>query len=360
MLEKLMLAQAQECFYEKVVLDQKPPSLCAKIARQVSLYYEEAHASLTLPPLNQYIDRGWVSHIMLKASQFHGEACYRIAIDLHEKENIGEEIARLKVGAASLANAKKAAKGVVASLLDAVSKLETSINANLERATRENDRVYLMKIPSVTTLGPLPSASLVKPTNMAEALDASKEKMFTRLVPDTSMKALSRYTELLDEIIRTQVEKLQQESEIARVKLKEMHLPESLHALEGCDPIPEHLRSEIESIQLDGGLKGLDASTMQLQDLRRVNEELLVQTEEILQRESQEDAKLRSQFGSRWKRQPSSSLTKGFQERLSSFAVKLKQAADVDGRIARMIQDNRAFLSILDVKPVSIYIVMNE
>lgn len=35
MLEKLMLAQAQECFFEKAIADGKPPALCAKIAKQV-------------------------------------------------------------------------------------------------------------------------------------------------------------------------------------------------------------------------------------------------------------------------------------------------------------------------------------
>lgn len=35
MLERLMLAQAQECFFEKVIADEKPPGICSKVARQV-------------------------------------------------------------------------------------------------------------------------------------------------------------------------------------------------------------------------------------------------------------------------------------------------------------------------------------
>lgn len=38
MLERLMLAQAQECFFEKVIADGKPPGLCSKVARQVSTW----------------------------------------------------------------------------------------------------------------------------------------------------------------------------------------------------------------------------------------------------------------------------------------------------------------------------------
>eukprot|EP00250_Pteridium_aquilinum_P010073 c19135_g1_i1 orf=271-2889(+) len=352
MLERLMLAQAQECFFEKVIADKKPPALCSKVARQVGLFYEETYAALLFPPLSQHFDKAWVAHVQLKAVQFHGEACYRISLDLHEKENIAEEIARLKLAASALANAKKSSKGVVAPLLDAVSKLEVTINSNLERATKENDRVYLMRVPSEASLGPLPAASLVKSTNLADILDASKEKMFTRLVPDSSAKALSRYTEQLDDIVRTQVERLQQESEITRVKLKEMDLPDSLHALEGSTLLPKQLRNDVESIQLDGGLSGLKASMEQLQDLRRVNEELLVQTEGLLQKESEEDAQFRSQFGNRWKRPPSNMVTKEFQDHLSSFAVKLKQASDMDARIDRCIKDNWESMAILDTKPI--------
>lgn len=352
MLERLMLAQAQECFFEKVISDKKPAALCSKVARQVCLYYEETHAALSLPPLSQHFDKAWVAHVNLKAAQFYGEACYRAALDLHEKENIAEEIARLKSAASTLANAKKVSKGVVAPFIDAISKLETIINSTLERAIKENDRVYLMRVPPEASLGPLPGASLVKPTNLSDTLDASKEKMFTALVPDSSAKALSKYTEMLDDVVRTQVEKLQQESEITRVKLNQMGLPESLHALEGSNSLPEQLRNDVESIQLDGGLSGLIAAMGQLQDLKRVNEELLVQTEDLLQKESEEDGRFRSQFGNRWKRQPSNMVTKGFKERLSGFAVKMKQASDMDARIDRTIKDNWEFLAILDTKPI--------
>ncbi|KAI5055520.1 hypothetical protein GOP47_0029041 [Adiantum capillus-veneris] len=353
MLERLMLAQAQECFFEKAISDGKPSLLCGKLARQVSLYYEEALAALVLHPLNQHFDRAWVAHVQLKAAQFHGEACYRIALEFHEKEDIAEEIARLSVASTLLANAKKTAgRGVVQPLLDAVSKLEANVNHNLEQAKKENDRVYLMRVPPATSLAPLPAASLVKPFNLSDVLDASKERMFAGLVPDSSAKALSRYTEMVDDIIRTQSEKLQQESEITRVRLKEMELPESLHALEGSIALPEQLRGDVEAVQIDGGPSGLEAEMRQLQDLRRVNQEMLAQCEEILQKEAREDAQYRAQYGTSWTRPQSSTLTKSLQDRSNNFHAKLKQAAEVDARIERMLQDNWVMLSILSAKPI--------
>ncbi|KAF5751868.1 ALG-2 interacting protein X [Tripterygium wilfordii] len=352
MLERLMLAQAQECVFENTVAKGSTPGVRAKISRQVGLYYEEALAALSVTPLKEHFDKAWISHVQLKAVLLYAEACYSYSLELHEKEEIAEEIARLRSGVSALAEAKKSSKGAAAQLLDAVSKLEVNLNRNLERAVKENDRVYLMRVPSPSSLPPLPAFSMVKPMAMNEVLDASKEKMFGSLVPDSSAKALSRYTEMVDDTIRTQAEKLQQGSELTRVRLKEMDLPDSILALEGSSLLPADLKEDVEAVQISGGPAGLESELQQLRDLRRVNQELLVQTEELLQKEAAEDAQFRSQFGTRWTRPQSSTLTKNLQDRLNRFAANLKQAADSDARIERSVRDHSALMSILDRRPI--------
>ncbi|KAJ4825181.1 bck1-like resistance to osmotic shock [Turnera subulata] len=352
MLERLMLAQAQECVFENTIAKGSTPGVCAKISRQVGLYYEEAFAALNVAPLRDHFDKPWIAHVQLKAALFYAEACYRYGLELHEKEEIAEEIARLRSGVSGLADAKKNSKGAAAQLLDAISKLEANINRNLERAVKENDRVYLMRVPPPSSLPPLPAFSMVKPMPMNEVLDASKEKMFSSLVPDSSAKALSKYTEMVDDIIRTQAEKLQQGSELTRVRLKEMDLPDSILALEGNSTLPTDLKEDVEAVQISGGPAGLEGELQQLKDLRRVNHELLVQTEELLQKEASEDAQFRSQFGTRWTRPQSSTLTKNLQDRLIRFAGNLKQAADSDARIERSVRDHFQLMSILDRRPI--------
>ncbi|XP_021727113.1 vacuolar-sorting protein BRO1-like [Chenopodium quinoa] len=352
MLERLMLAQAQECVFETSIAKGSTPGACSKISRQVGIYYEEALAALSVPPLSYHFDKTWIAHVQLKASLFFAEACYRYSLELHEKEEIAEEIARLKSGISALSDVKRSTKGAPAQLLDAVSKLEASLNRNLERAMKENDRVYLQRVPQASSLAPLPAFSLVKAMPLDEIVDASKEKMFLSLVPDSSTKALSKYTEMVDDVIRTQAEKLQQGSELARVRLKEMDLPESLLALEGNVSLPENLREDVEAVQISGGPAGLDGELQQLRDLRRVNHELLVQTEELLQKEAQEDSQFRSQFGTRWTRPQSSTLTKNLLDRLNRFAANLKQAGESDARIERSVKDHSALMSILDRQPI--------
>uniref|UniRef100_A0A7N0V9M5 BRO1 domain-containing protein n=1 Tax=Kalanchoe fedtschenkoi TaxID=63787 RepID=A0A7N0V9M5_KALFE len=352
MLERLMLAQAQECVFENTIAKGSTPGVCAKISRQVGIFYEEALAALNVAPLSQHFEKGWISHVQLKAAQFYAEACYRYGLELHDKEEIAEEIARLKSGISALTEVKKSSKGAAAQLLDAIAKLEGNMTRNLDRAVKENDRVYLMRVPSPGSLPPLPAFSLVKPMPMNDVLDASKERLFASLVPDNSAKALSRYTEMVDEVIRTQAEKLQQASELTRVRLREMDLPDSILALEGHNSLPQDLKEDIEAVQISGGPAGLEAELQQLRDLRRVNQEMLVQTEELLQKESREDGQFRGQFGTRWTRPQSSTLTKNLQDRLNRFAANLKQAADSDERIERSVKDHYALMSILDRHPI--------
>lgn len=128
MLERLMLAQAQECVFENTIAKGSTPGVCAKISRQVGVYYEEAFAALNVAPLNQHFDKGWISHVQLKAALFYAEACYRYGLELHEKEEVAEEIARLRSGVSTLTEAKKSTKGAPAQLLDAINKLEANIN----------------------------------------------------------------------------------------------------------------------------------------------------------------------------------------------------------------------------------------
>lgn len=53
----LMLAQAQECFYEKAVKDNMKASIIAKLAAQVADYYEFTLTSSNSPTLSSVIPK---------------------------------------------------------------------------------------------------------------------------------------------------------------------------------------------------------------------------------------------------------------------------------------------------------------
>ena len=69
-----------------------------------------------------------------------------------------------------------------------------------------------------------PSRRSVLPTQ----LDASQEDIFREVIPDGSAKALSRYTDIVDALIREQNDRLAGASDDARLRLRERDLPDCL------------------------------------------------------------------------------------------------------------------------------------
>ncbi len=65
-------------------------------------------------------------------------------------------------------------------------------------------------------------------STLPSQLDASGEQMFREVIPDGSARALSRYTDMVDALIRDQNDRLAAASDDARVRLRERDLPDCL------------------------------------------------------------------------------------------------------------------------------------
>ncbi len=75
-----------------------------------------------------------------------------------------------------------------------------------------------------------------------EGLDASSEDLFREVIPDGSAKALSRYTDAVDALIREQNDSLAGATDDARVRLREWDLPECLQARRTFWLVWHHMR----------------------------------------------------------------------------------------------------------------------
>jgi programmed cell death 6-interacting protein len=180
-LEVMMLAQALECYFELAVAGGKPLALCAKVAQQVSLDYDRAQRSMAAAP---DADKSWLTHAQVKSAYFGGEACLRSARVLRENgvgENlgvgIGEAIARLRQGLASLDGAKGALWKVAGPVRDATKRLRKEIETDLAAAERDNCRIYYARVPTTASLAELPGLPqpLVRPTAVEKVLRQGTE-----------------------------------------------------------------------------------------------------------------------------------------------------------------------------------------
>ncbi|KAJ1971876.1 pH-response regulator protein palA/rim20 [Dimargaris xerosporica] len=170
----LMLAQAQECCWQKAVSDGKSNSLVAKLARQVGLYYEQASISIQQHlASDHHLPKAWQCQLALKRAHFEAVAQYRQAKHCLSLNRSGEEIGRLRQ-AQQVVHAVQSAWSssiqasdssrdwdTVRHTLQDLQSLQRTILNNLQRAENDNSFVYRAPVPEAAALSPIPAASMV-------------------------------------------------------------------------------------------------------------------------------------------------------------------------------------------------------
>lgn len=350
MLERLCLAQAQECVFEKARADKKSSALLARLTKQVSAFYSEVLRLLNSPPLNQHFDKSWTAHVQVKETLYDVESQLQQAAQLHKDDDIAPEIARLKEAHKSLILVKGQTKNCGKELVDNIKYDEEVLSTALVKAERENATVYLQRVPNFADLPPIQPYILVKSLPLTD-VDASQESLFQSVIPDSSAKALSKYTEMVDSLIRQQKDKLEAASDDARLRLREWDMPEALQALDAgsAAALPDGLRAELEQLEDHGGVRHLHDLATQIKDLRRVSIEELKKVESSLDKESSEDAEMRDKYGSRWNRPASAALNSSMREKIAGYNANLTAAGDSDARLEQRLMQNNAAFSALSI-----------
>lgn len=150
-LEKLLLAQAQECFWQKAVKDGLKDAIIAKLAARVSdLYNEASEAGIQ----SDSISSEWIHHMTAKHHHFAAAAQFRAACDCLEKHKYGEEVARLRDSLACVNEALKEQRYINKLVLADLNGLKTRVAEDLKRSEKDNDMIYLCKLFISTSFVP--------------------------------------------------------------------------------------------------------------------------------------------------------------------------------------------------------------
>ena len=144
-LKLLLLAQAQECFWQKAVMDGLKDAIIAKLSAKVSDFYGEAG---DWGVKSDAIPSNWIHHMTAKHHHFAAAAQYRQACDCLEKRKYGEEVSRLKDSIACVNEALKEARYLNKVVLGDLNGLKNKVTEDLKRAEKDNDLIYLCKFRS--------------------------------------------------------------------------------------------------------------------------------------------------------------------------------------------------------------------
>ena len=210
-IQQLLLAQAQECFWSKAVKDGMKDGLIAKLAAKVSDFYDQA-AEYGIK--SDVISTEWLHHMAAKHHHFAAAAQYRASRECLEKQNYGEEVARLRDSLVCVAEGLKESRWINKVVLGDLNGLRLRVVDDLKRAEKDNDVIYLMPVPDkseLKTLGRAGMATPRVPSEVSDPLSTLGEKksfgqpLFTKLVPYAVHVAVDIYAERRDRVVNTNI-----------------------------------------------------------------------------------------------------------------------------------------------------------
>lgn len=281
MLENIMVGQAIECIFEKSVKSGAGHKPLAEIGQQLATVYADTYTVLCEKEMKQHFERPWRYTFRIKGLYYKAAAC------LHQASHLKE-----KLGRDDIRSAIKSQIGYVqesATLIDEAMRLCSNVKYNalmkaeIESARQnicetladlqaENMSVSMVRVPPIEELEQIQALSPQALPKIG-ALQYLEKPMasvrFNSIVPEEITRDWSKYTDILDRMLRDQTELIDKSSDDARVRLREIELPERLHCLEkgNAANVPDSVRVELESIEQSGGMENIRCSSQQVLDM---------------------------------------------------------------------------------------------
>ncbi len=354
-LEDLFLAQAQECFWQKAVMDGYKDASIAKLAARVSDLYSTAGDWAIQ---SEAISSEWIHHMTAKHHHFAAAAQYRAACDCLEKRKYGEEVARLRDSMQCVNEALKESRYVNKTVQGDLNGLKNKVSEDLKRAEKDNDLIYLNPVPPKTELKTLDRANMViarVPKEVSEPHEFLGDHaefgrpLFAHLVPFAVHIAASIYEERRDRLASTQIiDELESLNTKIHEKLRSLGLPGSLQALERPLGIPPTLLAHAEEIRQADAIARLHRSFSDTAKLKASDDATFHEGQELLLSEEAEDQQLRMKYGTRnWIRPASREAAPKLWAQIEEIGGYLKSSANSDELVRSKYRECEPLLRIL-------------
>jgi programmed cell death 6-interacting protein len=353
-LEQLMLAQAQECVWQKAIHDGLSDVSIAKISAQLSDFYG---AAADTGAKSDAVPSEWIHHMRARHHHFAAAAQYRQSQDDLEKGRYGEEIARLRDCVECAAEGLRESKRVAPRVVSDLETLRDRAAQHLERALRDNDMIYLQTVPAKSELKPVARFSMASaslPPEVADPLGSLTDAglgrpLFTKLVPYAVHLAGAIYEDRRNRMVNAQVvTPLEELTAKMRDLMNDLDLPGSIQAIEKPLGLPPSLVAQAEEVRQQDGPARLRRAIQESEQLRASDRAVFEQGAELLRAESAEDERGRRRHGTdRWTRPTSEEAAPKLYAQLKEIEGYFEHAKSSDAVILQKLADNERLILYL-------------
>ncbi|KAF9169610.1 bck1-like resistance to osmotic shock [Mortierella sp. AD011] len=372
MLVALMLAQAQEVFWEKTLAEKKKPLLISKLAAQVAWGYQTTLEAMADGVSKQIFEKNWQTLCQIKGKLFTAIAQYHRSLAAESDSKWGEMVSRIQISETAIKDAEKQAKsfasGFTQSSHPTVTLTQDGANALHEitkshlaiitekktQAVRDNDMIYHEAVPSEGSLAPLEKLNATKPLPISELYSQSEMQKvigpdtFQRLIPLSVHESSSLYSEEKAKLVRAEAEKCETANQELTSALEFMNLPAGLdkfrkganggrHATLDTLAIPPSSVMEcadfIQSQETNGGSIAELIAT--LDRVKSGTREPLENANLSLDEERSQCEAMRAKYADLWTQRPSGPLTQVFRSDSKALLESIDKASASDNNLYR-------------------------
>ncbi|KAF7327709.1 pH-response regulator protein palA/RIM20 [Mycena kentingensis (nom. inval.)] len=354
-LEYLMMAQAQECWWQNAKLNNFKNPLMAKLAAYAASLYESAITTIreASPSITHLFPNGWLAHIDAKRYHFEAVAQYRQSLAELEGSHYGAEIARLDLARTASKQAYDIARrGKVApAVLQDTQSLLDSLQTDFARAERDNYLIYHDDVPAAAALPPIPPSDIAKATIVPGLLNPNsllgrQGPLFADLIGWGARAAIDIYGDRKHHLVRDKItEAAQRLKDEADENLRLHNLPSALEALERSSGLPPSLLQKAEEIRREEGPARIEAALADVQRLATQDTAILDEAMDILDNEASEDEAMRSDPA--YNRAPSHEANVPMIEKEKRYRDILARAAESDNTVQQKWDDWEASIQLL-------------
>ena len=351
----IMLAQGQEVFIEKQIVDGKKPGLLAKLAAQAAYLYAQAVEGVQENVSKAIFERVWLLVTQIKQHHMASLAQYYQAVADYEANSYGQAIARMQAAQAANKEATKLSNSVpnsmpsnsnlsseTASILaEMVKKQASAIQEKLKEYTHDNDMIYHQPVPAEANLPSIPKLPAAKAIPVAELYQGQDIQriigpdIFQRIVPMSVTESASLYDEEKAKLIRAEAERCDVADDELATSLDYLKLPGSLNILKGgldqdSMSVDDEFRKWCEE------LSGHSPFQPTFEKLREDKSEILSTLDACGKQLDMEESvceKMRSKYGTEWSQQPSSRLTSTLRTDARSYRNAVEEASTSDAQL---------------------------
>nr|CAH7717144.1 unnamed protein product [Callosobruchus chinensis] len=347
-LSQLMLAQAQQMFVHKAIHDSMKDSVIAKLASACEDLYSECLKTFQRENLKHIWDRDWIPMISGKQAAFGAVSELYQSMVCKASKSIGEEISRLQRASELF----KAAQSRCGKAL--FEDLALKVERNLAEARKDNDFIYHERIPDIKAVDPIGKAQPAKVLQVAHPMSPNFKDLFTELVPVAVHQALASYEIRKTEIVNTEITKLREATQALNGLLASLNLPAAIEVTDGGSSVPPSLLEKATTVAGLGGIQELERMINELPEALKRNQDILDETDRMLEEERSSDDQLRQQFKEKWTRTPSEKLTEMFRSNSAKYRQIINNAIQADKVVKEKFETHRRGIELLSGGPGAI------